>query len=139
MSSAALVRVATSTSLARLFIAPAQSSRHQSRQMIHRDTLGPIRIERGMRQPGKNGPGPAQQVEIRQLIPIERFKGFHNRTHFFLGMSGHDAKRAPGIQTAAKLSPENVRPREDLFEGDHLPTVRCDQAEGNDALIGRCG
>jgi hypothetical protein len=109
MRSAVWVRVAASTSLARLFIAPTQSSRHQSRQMIHGDTLGPIWSERGMREPGKNGSGPAEQVEIRQLIPIERFKCFQNRTHFFLGMSGHDAKGALGIQTATKLSEDECQ------------------------------
>src|SRR5207237_3947412 len=100
-----------------LLIAPTQSSRHQSAQMIHRDALSPIWIERGMRQPAKNGFGPAEQVDIRQLISIDRFKCLQDRTHFFLVMSLHDTEGALGIQAATKLSPENVRSRQDFFEG----------------------
>src|SRR5436309_1843192 len=104
--------------------------------MVHRHAFGPIWIERGMCEPTKNGSGPAQQVQIRQLIPIDRFKGFQNRTNFFLSMSGHHAKGALGIQTATKLPPKDVRSREDFFKRNDLPTVRSDQAEGYLPLVG---
>ena len=53
-----------------LLVCCVQDTHHEPRQMVHRHTLGPVWIERGMGEPAKDGLDPATPLHFWQLTAM---------------------------------------------------------------------
>jgi hypothetical protein len=62
-----------------------------------------------MGEPGKNGFGPATELEVRELASVHIFKGGQNGTHFLLCVPGNDTERSLGREATTELSEDGYQ------------------------------
>src|SRR5437762_10705853 len=90
-----------------------------------------------MSQPSKNRPSPTTKLEVWKLAAIDIFKSNQDRPHFFFSMTLDHAERPFGIQTTAKLPPEDIWLRKNFFERDDFSAVSCHQAQADLSSVRR--